>query len=259
MIRLVQQMQWRQHRIRQILKQRHLLLALHARRLGYVNHLRRLDTQRLVVHVEFAARFFNDFLALDHRLLADAPILPLLPALHDIKKRGLQRGAQPLNDREPRNAREQINAGREYHQKHQCTAGKSQQLRRRSARDGADHAAGRKRQRRFQTMHPQILNAAACHEQQQEADADHHVRCARCIRRGFNAFEAPCRERTKTCHPPVRGNAKQIQQQIGQVRTDHAACITYAAASAVRPAGIGLAVREQHHQQIKYEGQHRQP
>ena len=63
-------MQRRQQGIGQILEQRHLLFALHARRLGNFR-TRRLDAHGLV-DIQFTARFFDHFLALDHRLFADA-------------------------------------------------------------------------------------------------------------------------------------------------------------------------------------------
>ena len=98
-------MQRRQHGIRQIFKQRHLLFALHTLRFGDFD-ARRFNAHRLM-NFKFAARLFDHLFTFDHGLLAHATVLPLLPASHHKVKSELQRRAEFLDDGQPRDAGEQ--------------------------------------------------------------------------------------------------------------------------------------------------------
>src|SRR6185503_10298522 len=99
-LRFVEQGQRGQQRIGQVLEQRDLLLALDARRFGYLGR-RRLDADRLV-DLQLLLADLDYFLALDDRLYPRAPVLPFLPAALRKEIRGLAPGTHPLDDREPR-------------------------------------------------------------------------------------------------------------------------------------------------------------
>src|SRR6185503_2681238 len=234
-LRFVEQGQRGQQRIGQVLEQRDLLLALDARRFGYLGR-RRLDADRLV-DLQLLLADLDYFLALDDRLYPRAPVLPFLPAALRKEIRGLAPGTHPLDDREPRYSAEQAEPRGEQQQEDERAAGESQRVTERAAHDRPQDPAGGLRQGRLQAVEAQRLQAAAGDQHHREADRHDGVRPAIAFHDAFDAAESPPDGRPAERHPPVRGEPEQVKHDIRDPGADAAASIVNdgRVARAVRP------------------------
>ena len=142
----VEQRQRRQLRVgRKVDEQRRLHLGGGPHR-GLDAHGRSLDAHRLGIVVDDAAQFFDLLFALDHRDLADAPVL----AGSDRQARPLpgelQAGADHLHQGQPGNPDPQAQAGGHHREQHQCAADRADMGEQRVADQQAEQPAGRQRQ-----------------------------------------------------------------------------------------------------------------
>ena len=259
LLRLVEQVERRQERIRQVLEQGHLLFPLDAGRFGNLDR-RRLDPYRLVDFEPFLADF-HDLVALDHGLLAGAAVLALLPLAQEEKVCGLHPAAQALDHGEPGHAGEETQAGREHHEEDERCAGKSQRLRQRAANQIAQHSARRLGQRGLQAVEAYRLEAAASGEHDCEPDGDDGAGPAVPQCHAFDTAETPPHHGDAKHEPPVRGDPEEQQQYIRSPRPDAAACIANGPVigQAVTPSRVGPVIGEKRKRDVENQAEQGEP
>ena len=248
----VEQVERRQRCVGQVLEKLNLLFLLHAHRFRDLDH-RRLDPDRLVFDYEFHSFFLDYCLPLLGGNLACLAVLPALPAIARKTVRPFQPGADHLHHRQPGHAGEKGETDRAQGKQDQRRPGKPERRAEPPRGLHADHPAGTGtlRQRSLERMETQRLDPAAGDQQHCKACECDHERPAVADRTAVQTPITPEDRVNQQHHPPVRGHAEHVQQNVGEPRAGTAAGITNLKASdRMGPAWIGAVEGKQHQREI---------